>query len=714
MDDRPPPQKTPYGTITNETLTDIYDGKNMSPNTPITNINTGEDINYNNLELSAVDSKQYVYTRPSTDTSKEPVTFEEAKTIKFKKDKAEETYALEQKKLENIYYRKSIEYNNNPESIKNDPAIIAQDEKVNESKTNLQTINQTITNASDAPDGKVNLLKAGLTDKDIDNAQQQKSTNGNGDITVYTDLGNLANTANSENIGKRQTGFENVNNSAPFYFQMPTLKSITDFRMKNGYSPYGSKGSGEIARDAVHFSMFDLNPPAPRANINSNNIITNEVRDQGTNLLGTFTIYPNNQDWLSLSHTHKWGNDMLSSIVNTANTALGLVDNLQSLISLAGNITEGATLNQEQAASQRISRKIDMIDTYQSSEKLTVNIPFILFTKDNFLEDVYKPLLLLTAMTYPKRLISGDLFSDIEKLLTQADDAAKNLNEENIFKSALTTATGATREFVKNNKNAANDFERNAGKLGGYGLFRYNVSKRPEYMTMRHASGLIYFPLAYIDSIKYTFKGPWYNYNGQPFSNASTTGQIEKVLLNGLDNINATSGGGVFDRFGRNIKNTFTQLGQNFQNAGLAVRNEGQLAARNIVGNKIPQPQVGPIGTSFHSTPTNPNIIPGDPDYKMMVAYPSQAEVSITVRNAAPLFRDDFMQLFFGASNEQDLVNVTVQQTGQGNLITPSGETIRRPVGMNAGDLPRPTKGISTQKNTAVNAKTATKSSIGQ
>ena len=45
--------------------------------------------------------------------------------------------------------------------------------------------------------------------------------------------------------------------------------------------------------------------------------------------------------------------------------------------------------------------------------------------------------------------------------------------------------------------------------------FRYFISQRPEYLSVRHASGLYYYPLIYIEKVSYNFKGPWYNFKGE-------------------------------------------------------------------------------------------------------------------------------------------------------------------------------------------------------
>jgi hypothetical protein len=512
----------------------------------------------------------------------------------------------------------------------------------------LQQSNQRIYEmANDSPNGEEMLRAAGMTDEELDAA---KAITLQGAGPSPSQGGNAAVSSVDANVGRRTTGFEGLNNHAPFYFQLPSLKAISDFHIRNGYSPYGPRSSDSIARDAVHFNLFELNPPATKAvQSQDGTLVTNVVQDQGTNLLGTFTVYPNNSDWLNLAHNHSWGSDNLSKIANMADSVLGVVDTVQALTSLFNNVGDSFTAGSEQSFAQGINRRIDTIDTYQSTDKLEITIPFVLFTKSGFLEDIYRPLMLLTAMTYPKRLLGGNIATDIKNSIGQLEKITKSL-PEGVFRSNALNLLDKAKENFPDAK--INEIENKAGRLGGYGPLRYFVTKRPEYMSMRHASGIIYFPMCFIKNIKYEFKGPWYNYDGKPFNNFSTSGQLEKVVGSSISRGLQTWGAALDD-----IKKIFSLPTESSNSSNGYSANPKLDAAVN------------------------------DPSLKQIAAYPSIAECSITVRNALPFFRDDWMQMFNGATNPQDLINVSVKQTGQGRLITPNGSILRTPVGLNAGDI---------------------------
>ncbi|MFO7778143.1 MAG: enoyl-CoA hydratase-related protein, partial [Nitriliruptoraceae bacterium] len=50
----------------------------------------------------------------------------------------------------------------------------------------------------------------------------------------------------------------------------------------------------------------------------------------------------------------------------------------------------------------------DVAEQYVSTEKQRITIPFSLFTKDDFVRDILTPLMVLTSLSYPKRVEDKD------------------------------------------------------------------------------------------------------------------------------------------------------------------------------------------------------------------------------------------------------------------------------------------------------------------
>lgn len=621
-------------------------------------INEEHETNLESISITNNTARQQVLSISSSErqSATEPVTVEEAKGLLSQRDVAKENEGINRSRFEQ---QRQIAINNCQSiggSNCEDPSnwssedynnVESQYDSWQGSREDLQNANESIAIASTAPNGESSLLQAGASNEEILAAQESLTEDPVGRVDAAIHSGNKADAIKNINTGIKPTGFENVNNSAPFYLQYPTLNSITDFRMKNGFSPYGTRSNDAIARDAVHFNVFELNPPSATAETNADGtLVRNVVSNSSSNLLGTYTIYPNNPDWLTMDHNHTWGNEQLSNIANMANTALGAVDTVQSLLTLFNNVSDSAQIGSEQSIAQRIQRRIDTVDTYQSTDRLQITIPFILFTKKDFLRDVFRPLMLLTAMTYPKRLLGGNLGRDLQKASKQISKLVGDL-PDGAIKSALNNVSNIANEYSGKVGNVIDSGEQSLSSAAGYGPFRYYVSKRPEYLSMRHASGLMYFPLCYITNINYEFKGPWYNFDGKPLNDPSKYSQLDKILRSEIINKNNID---IFN---------------------------------------------------------NPN------SKKLFYAYPSMAEVKITVRNALPFYRDDWMELFYGAGlGGQDLVNVTVNQTTQGNLITPTGDTLRPPVGLNNSDLFSNTTNTSITPKGGVSAKSATNSSV--
>lgn len=530
---------------------------------------------------------------------------------------------------------------NNPDADPFNPASWSEDdrERVNDQ---LETVNEARASeleaaiefdqyANTVPGGRDTLNQIGLNENDIDRRLA------GGDDSVenirarnplnLTDVGTAANSIESSNI-RSMNGFESVNNGAPFYLQMPTLKALTDFHISNGINPYG-KSRDEIARDAIHFNIFEVAPPAPRARLveGTTGIVRNEVDAAVSNTVGSFTIYPHKHEYLQMSHTHHYSNE--SGIADFVNGLLGVVDGLDVGLSLFNAATTSALQGREEGIPQKVSRHVDKIGTYTGSEKLNLNIEFKLFTKRDFLRDIFRPLMFLTALSYPKRSLSGGLEREIIKAAQNLNTLKNSTNVPPAIRNLaqLLDANGVDASQIAK---IAGNIESKIAATGGLGPYRYFVTKRPEYLSIRHASGLFYFPLAAITQVSYNFEGPWYNTNGEQIQG---TGKVDEAIRLSLSDASRAGAGGSFSEVFGNLRNIF----------------------------RTPSSSSGPRNLGGVDNAFDIRVLRGTLDQ----AYPSIANVTVQVANLVPTFRDDYLDLFYAAGqNGNSVVSVTEQQTG--------------------------------------------------
>jgi len=501
--------------------------------------------------------------------------------------------------------------------------------------------------------GRQAIAGAGVNSQKLDARLNANGTNaasnivfGNNTITGNVSDANFSSTQvtsqlESSNI-RPDTGFEGINNGAPFYLQMPTLNSLGDFKLANGISPYGKRGALDVARDAVHFNIFEITPPAPKATTDSAGLVVNDVDAAKSNTLGVFTIYPTNSDYLNFSHKHTYNDE--DRVASSINQVLGTVNTADTLLSLGATVLGSSQRGQEQGVNSIVQRRIESISTYSGTAKQSITIDFVLFTKNDFIRDVFRPIMFLTSLSYPKRTTSGN-FANIGQAASKATQkAALNAGTPDSIRSLLLASGVKAEEAGKLLDNLENKFSR----YGGIGPYRYYVSRRPEYMSIRHASGLFTFPLAYIDSVDYSFQGPWYNFNGDPLS---PNGELENTVRNSV--AAAAASKGFLDSISDAFKNAFENAGtsksktNNPQTTFINPMNPGSLTDRASKTFKN--------DTAYYNK------------YSLPYAYPSWAKISITVSNALPMFRDDFLESFYaggGPNPGNGLVTVSEKQAG--------------------------------------------------
>lgn len=579
--------------------------------------------------------------------------------------------------LETLPPEQRVDSNGNPLDLKDKSNWSAEDrakstalnEEARQAHVDEHTAAAIMVDYNSTQKGKDALLKAGVdqstftktgTDSINSVLLRNETSNNNTNRQVQVESQNQ----------RQPNGFENINAGKPFYMQFPTLKSITDFHLRNGISPYGDRSATEIARNAIHFQIFESIPPASRAEAvaSSPGLVRNIVDAAKTATIGSFTIYPTN-DTNSLAFQHEHSYSSGPGVTGIISSVMGIVNGADDLLNLTNNVISSAKSGSEQAAVQNTNRKIDVLEHYESTNKQSMTIDFNLFTKDDFLEDVFKPLMFLTALSYPKRHLKGNLGDSIKKLADAANDKTSPTFIRNISNLLSNAGIDASKisEFI-------NNLDATAAETGGIGPFRYFIESRPEFLSVRHASGLFAYPLAAIKSVKYEFQGPWYNVDGHKLD-STVSAQLENIVSQQL-------GSGDTRGSWQRIKDSFSQLGNEFV----------KTFTTNPFDSKDPQKKstlVDPF-----SSEVGDNIFSGASgikrrNYSQSVAYPSWAKCSITISNMNPLFRDDFMQLFDAASNGSDgsngLVNVTQNQAGYFNdhptFIDPKFKSTKKPIG---------------------------------
>lgn len=230
-------------------------------------------------------------------------------------------------------------------------------------------------------------------------------------------------------------------------------------------------------------------------------------------------IVPSDTDWLKFSTNHTWDDPsgIISKVFDVINGIAGAVGDFANVISKVSSTTTG---NRTQA---RLSPVKDVSDSYISSEKQEITIPFTLFTAagsiDDFMNDIYFPVMLMNIWSSPRRALTHE---SLKEKLNELS-AASGLGDSE-------STQGGT--LVGNNNitpSAASEVDTSAGQAEGQGDnsavgkvlevftswpgYRIAMLAPPSYIRVSHSSGLFSFPKCAISGFEYNYKGPWVNTN---------------------------------------------------------------------------------------------------------------------------------------------------------------------------------------------------------
>jgi hypothetical protein len=214
--------------------------------------------------------------------------------------------------------------------------------------------------------------------------------------------------------------------------------------------------------------------------------------------LYTIRIAPSTTDWLKFNFAHEWGegDGIVSRILDTV---ASLVDTASGLVNTAQNAGAAAGMGTPQS---RKKVTLDKQDTYQKTDKVSFKLPFILFSAgtptngnknpiEQWVEDVYAPLLTITAWSHPKRatgIIGGK--------------DASNLGVGDLASAAGGGGGGGG--------GAGGGLQEEAIKmLSSYPGMRVAISEPPSYVRVTHSSGFFQYNVCAITNFSYSFEGPW-------------------------------------------------------------------------------------------------------------------------------------------------------------------------------------------------------------
>jgi hypothetical protein len=211
-------------------------------------------------------------------------------------------------------------------------------------------------------------------------------------------------------------------------------------------------------------------------------------------------IAPNTTDWVNFTSKHEWERPggLITSLFESVTSLLSTGNGILTKIMNASQAGSGTDTKREQ------SIVLDQADAYKSSSNIEFTIPFLLWsagaTVDDWVRDVYLPIMLLTAWSYPRRA----------KTLSAAETSA-----------ALSEAQKAQ---PSNENSPEKNIQDAINKI--YPGTRITILDPPSYIRVKHTSGLFTFNRCVISSFNFKYMDPWVK--------ATTSGNLsnmEETLL---------------------------------------------------------------------------------------------------------------------------------------------------------------------------------------
>lgn len=207
-------------------------------------------------------------------------------------------------------------------------------------------------------------------------------------------------------------------------------------------------------------------------------------------LLATFRLLLDNDKNVSISYSHTWSTPAKSLLTGLYKDVNGIADKVAFGTTIASNglsrIGSGEEFKTEPI------KRIDYQKVYETSKIPDITVNFTAFTNDNFIGDIYVPVMALCAFTHPKRFTG-------EKDESSSEEASKWEKTLSAVSSALGTVTTATAEATQTiNETLAL-------------TARQYTLKPPCLFNLYHQSGFYTYSNCMCTNIKVDYEGPWYN-----------------------------------------------------------------------------------------------------------------------------------------------------------------------------------------------------------
>jgi len=194
-------------------------------------------------------------------------------------------------------------------------------------------------------------------------------------------------------------------------------------------------------------------------------------------------IAPNTTDWINFTSKHAWEKPggLITSLFESVTSLIGAGNGILTKIL---NATEGAGSDVKLRREQNIV--LDQADSYKSSDNIEFTVPFLLWSAGNSIEDwirdIYLPVMLLTAWSYPRR---SRTLSALESSTSTETQPATSTDSADI--------QGKVQDFVN--------------KI--YPGTRITILDPPSYVRVSHTSGLFSFNRCAISSFNFKYLDPW-------------------------------------------------------------------------------------------------------------------------------------------------------------------------------------------------------------
>jgi hypothetical protein len=229
---------------------------------------------------------------------------------------------------------------------------------------------------------------------------------------------------------------------------------------------------------------------------------------------------------VEIEHTHNWDKNpsIFDQIMDGASKIIGGIDDT---ITKFENLAKSAGAAKG-AFDATPNRRRDIAETYQFTEKQSITIPFVLFTaggEENFIRDIYDPIMLLTQISYPTR--SNNSTPGI-------NGALKSIGESvGILPQTPTGVNGTDSQGNPPNSQSDVDIEAKMSAINPG--FRVFVSTPPAYVNVYHNGGLFSYKNCYITKFRYKFR---VMVDGSGPSLRNSLGQGQTITEASLSNAN--------------------------------------------------------------------------------------------------------------------------------------------------------------------------------